>query len=139
MRPADRALAERVHATITASAPELAPQTWSGMPAYTNSDGEVVVAFKDSGKLNTRYSSLEFLDPANLDAGDIWPVFIRHPEVEPYGREEDRRASEGRGVLTAGRLASAQSATPARSQPNAGSSRSPIHVSQQVPESSPTD
>lgn len=74
MRPEDRALGERVHATITAAAPGLSPKTWYGMPAYANADGKVVVAFKDSGKFNTRYSSLEFQDPATLDEGDLWPV-----------------------------------------------------------------
>ncbi len=75
MRPEDRALGERVHATITATAPGLSPKTWYGMPAYANADGKVVVvAFKDSGKFNTRYSTLEFQDPAALDEGDMWPV-----------------------------------------------------------------
>jgi uncharacterized protein YdhG (YjbR/CyaY superfamily) len=74
MRPEDRALGERVHATITSTAPGLSPKTWYGMPAYVNADGKVVVAFKDSGKFNTRYSTLEFQDPARLDEGDIWPV-----------------------------------------------------------------
>ncbi len=74
MRPEDRALGERVHATITANAPGLSAKTWYGMPAYANADGKVVVAFKDSGKFNTRYSTLEFQDPAALDDGDMWPV-----------------------------------------------------------------
>ncbi|MHB8293786.1 MAG: iron chaperone [Acidimicrobiales bacterium] len=74
MRPEDRALGERVHATVTATAPGLSPKTWYGMPAYANADGKVVVAFKDSGKFNTRYSTLEFQDPAALDEGDMWPV-----------------------------------------------------------------
>ena len=74
MRPEDRALGERVHATITAAAPGLSPKTWYGMPAYANADGKVVVAFKDSGKFNTRYSTLEFQDPARLDDDDMWPV-----------------------------------------------------------------
>ena len=74
MAPEDRALAERVHVTVTATAPELSPKTWYGMPAYTDADGKVVVTFKNSGKFNQRYSSLEFQDSANLDDGDIWPV-----------------------------------------------------------------
>ncbi|MFT4164054.1 MAG: hypothetical protein QM650_02295 [Microlunatus sp.] len=74
MEPADRVLAERVHVTVTASAPELAPKTWYGMPAYANVNGKIVVAFKNSGKFNTRYSTLEFQDAARLDDGDIWPV-----------------------------------------------------------------
>jgi uncharacterized protein YdhG (YjbR/CyaY superfamily) len=74
MAPDDRALAERVHVTVTAAAPELSPKTWYGMPAYTNADGKIVVAFKNSGKFNTRYSTLEFQDAANLDDGEMWPV-----------------------------------------------------------------
>jgi uncharacterized protein YdhG (YjbR/CyaY superfamily) len=74
MAPEDRALAERVHVTVTAAAPELSPKTWYGMPAYTNADGKIVVAFKNSGKFNTRYSTLEFQDAANLDDGEMWPV-----------------------------------------------------------------
>ena len=74
MTPEDRALAERVHMTVTATAPDLSPRTWYGMPAYANADGKVVVAFKNAGKFNLRYSTLEFQDAANLDDGDMWPV-----------------------------------------------------------------
>jgi uncharacterized protein YdhG (YjbR/CyaY superfamily) len=74
MAPKDRALAERVHVTVTATAPELSPKTWYGMPAYTNADGKVVLFFQDSGKFNYRYSTLGFQDAANLDDGDMWPV-----------------------------------------------------------------
>jgi uncharacterized protein YdhG (YjbR/CyaY superfamily) len=70
----DRALAERVHMTVTAIAPQLSPKTWYGMPAYANEDGKVVVFFQDSGKFNYRYSTLGFQDAANLDDGDMWPV-----------------------------------------------------------------
>jgi uncharacterized protein YdhG (YjbR/CyaY superfamily) len=74
MAPDDRALAERVHAAITATAPGLAPKTWYGMPAYANADGKVVVFFQDSGKFGYRYSTLGFQEDANLDDGDLWPV-----------------------------------------------------------------
>jgi uncharacterized protein YdhG (YjbR/CyaY superfamily) len=74
MAPADRALAERVHVTITASAPELSPKTWYGMPAYANADGKIVVFFQNAGKFSYRYSTLGFQDTANLDDGDVWPV-----------------------------------------------------------------
>ena len=74
MTPEDRALAERVHVTVTAAAPELSPKTWYGMPAYTNADGKVVVFFQDAGKFSYRYSSLGFQDAAHLDDGDVWPV-----------------------------------------------------------------
>jgi uncharacterized protein YdhG (YjbR/CyaY superfamily) len=74
MAPDDRALAERVHVAVTATAPELSPKTWYGMPAYANADGKIVVFFQDSGKFNYRYSTLGFQDAANLDDGDLWPV-----------------------------------------------------------------
>jgi uncharacterized protein YdhG (YjbR/CyaY superfamily) len=74
MAPEDRALAERVHVTVTATAPQLSPKTWYGMPAYANADDKVVVFFQDSGKFSYRYSTLGFQDPANLDDGDLWPV-----------------------------------------------------------------
>ena len=74
MAPEDRALAERVHVTVTATAPELSPRTWYGMPAYANADGKVVVFFQDAGKFSYRYSTLGFQDAANLDDGDLWPV-----------------------------------------------------------------
>src|SRR5437868_9394772 len=74
MAPEDRALAERLHVTVTATAPELSPKTWYGMPAYANADGKVVLFFQDSGKFKYRYSTLGFQDQANLDDGDMWPV-----------------------------------------------------------------
>jgi uncharacterized protein YdhG (YjbR/CyaY superfamily) len=74
MAPADRALAERVHVTVTATAPDLSPKTWYGMPAYANADGKVVVFFQDAGKFKYRYSTLGFQESAALDDGDMWPV-----------------------------------------------------------------
>ena len=74
MAPQDRALAERVHVTVTATAPELSPKTWYGMPAYANADGKVVIFFQNAGKFSYRYSTLGFQDAANLDDGDIWPT-----------------------------------------------------------------
>ena len=74
MAPEDRALAERVHVTVTATAPDLLPKTWYGMPAYANADGKVVVFFQDAGKFNYRYSTLGFQDEASLDDGDMWPA-----------------------------------------------------------------
>ncbi|HZV25532.1 MAG TPA: hypothetical protein VFG00_04500 [Acidothermaceae bacterium] len=74
MAPNDRALAERVHVTVTANAPELSPKTWYGMPAYANADGKVVVFFQDAGKFKYRYSTLGFQEAATLDDGDLWPV-----------------------------------------------------------------
>ncbi|MGH3261921.1 MAG: iron chaperone [Trebonia sp.] len=74
MTPEDRAIAERVHATVSATAPELSPKTLYGMPAYANAQGKVVFAFKNSGKFGMRYSTLEFQDAAHLDDGELWPV-----------------------------------------------------------------
>jgi uncharacterized protein YdhG (YjbR/CyaY superfamily) len=74
MAPEDRVLAERVHVTVTAAAPDLSPKTWYGMPAYADAEGKVVVFFQDSGKFKYRYSTLGFQEAAHLDDGDIWPV-----------------------------------------------------------------
>ncbi len=74
MNPDDRALAERVHALVTSTAPHLSPKTWYGMPAYANEDGKVVVFFKDAGKFKSRYATLGFEEAANLDDGPMWPT-----------------------------------------------------------------
>src|SRR5919198_893642 len=68
----DRAMAERIHAIIKASAPGLSPRLWYGMPAYAK-DGNVVCFFQAAQKFKTRYSTLGFSDKANLDEGDMWP------------------------------------------------------------------
>ena len=68
------ALAERVHVTVTATAPELSPKTWYGMPAYANADGKVVVFFQDATKFKVRYSTHGFQEAANLGDDDMWPV-----------------------------------------------------------------
>jgi uncharacterized protein YdhG (YjbR/CyaY superfamily) len=70
----DRALAERLHALITVSAPALSPKTWYGMPAYANKDGQIVCFFQSAEKFKTRYATLGFSDKANLDNGALWPV-----------------------------------------------------------------
>ncbi len=88
MAPEDRALAERVHVTVTAAAPGLSPKTWYGMPAYANEDGKVVVFFQDSGKFNYRYSTLGFQDAANLDDGDVWPVAYALVEWSPLAEKK---------------------------------------------------
>jgi uncharacterized protein YdhG (YjbR/CyaY superfamily) len=74
MAPADRAIAERVHLAVTTAAPDLAPKTWYGMPAYANADGKIVLFFQDAGKFKYRYCTLGFQDAANLDDGDMWPA-----------------------------------------------------------------
>lgn len=73
MQDADRVLAERVHAVVTQTAPELAVKTWYGMPAYA-SDGKVVCFFKPAEKFKVRYATLGFSDQAALDDGDVWPT-----------------------------------------------------------------
>ena len=73
MTDEDRALAERVHAIVTETAPGLSPKTWYGMPAYTK-DGKVVCHFQSAQKFKTRYATLGFSDAADLDDGDMWPV-----------------------------------------------------------------
>jgi len=73
MQGSDRALAERVHAIVTASAPGLSPRTWYGMPAYAK-DGKVLVFFQPADKFKARYATLGFSDPAKLDDGNMWPT-----------------------------------------------------------------
>ena len=72
MAPEDRTLAERVHVTITSTAPDLQPRTWYGMPAYADAAGKVVMFFQDAGKFKYRYSTLGFQEAAHLDDGDMW-------------------------------------------------------------------
>jgi uncharacterized protein YdhG (YjbR/CyaY superfamily) len=72
MQEPDRALAERLHALIKASAPALSPRTWYGMPAYAK-DGNVVCFFQPAQKFKTRYATLGFSDKAHLDEGAMWP------------------------------------------------------------------
>jgi uncharacterized protein YdhG (YjbR/CyaY superfamily) len=74
MPEADRVLAERVHAIVTASAPDLTPKTWYGMPAYANADGNVVCFFQGAAKFDARYATLGFNDRAKLDDGAMWPT-----------------------------------------------------------------
>jgi uncharacterized protein YdhG (YjbR/CyaY superfamily) len=73
MPEADRAIAERLHALIKASAPALSPRTWYGMPAYAK-DGKVVCFFQSAQKFKTRYATFGFSDQANLDEGAMWPT-----------------------------------------------------------------
>ena len=73
MPEADRAMAERLHALIKASAPALSPRTWYGMPAYAK-DGDVICFFQPAQKFKSRYATLGFSDKANLDDGAMWPV-----------------------------------------------------------------
>ena len=76
----ERAMAERLHALIKASAPGLSPKTWYGMPAYAK-DGKVVCFFQSAQKFNTRYATLGFSDTANLDEGALWPTAFALKEL----------------------------------------------------------
>jgi len=80
MKGPDRAMAERLHAIITASAPELDPKTWYGMPAYAK-DGKVLCFFQSAEKFNARYATFGFSDEANLDDGGMWPTSFALKEL----------------------------------------------------------
>jgi uncharacterized protein YdhG (YjbR/CyaY superfamily) len=80
MKETDRALAKRIHAIVTASAPDLEPKTWYGMPAYAR-DGKVVCFFQSAEKFKARYSTLGFSDEANLDKGAMWPTSFALKEL----------------------------------------------------------
>ena len=77
----DRAMAERLHALITASAPDLAPKTWYGMPAYANTDGKIICFFQPAEKFKARYATFGFNDSAHLDDGAMWPVAFALKEL----------------------------------------------------------
>lgn len=68
----DRRKAERIHALVTAAAPQLSPRTWYGMPAYAGEDGKVVCYFRNASKFKTRYATFGFSDRANIDEGTMW-------------------------------------------------------------------
>jgi uncharacterized protein YdhG (YjbR/CyaY superfamily) len=85
MQGPDRAMAERLHEIVKASAPDLSPKTWYGMPAYAK-DGKVVCFFQSAEKFNTRYATFSFSDKANLDEGAMWPTSFALKELT--GAEE---------------------------------------------------
>jgi uncharacterized protein YdhG (YjbR/CyaY superfamily) len=80
MQPPDRVMAERLHAIIKASAPDLSPRTWYGMPAYAKGD-QIVCFFQPAEKFKTRYATLGFSDKANLDDGGLWPTAFALKEL----------------------------------------------------------
>src|SRR5919206_2253799 len=80
MQGQDRAMGERLHEIIKASAPVLSPKTWYGMPAYAK-DGKVICFFQSAHKFNSRYATLGFSDTANLDDGAMWPVTFALKEL----------------------------------------------------------
>ncbi|KIQ62803.1 hypothetical protein TR51_28175 [Kitasatospora griseola] len=87
----DRVLAERFHRIVTEVAPELAPKTWYGMPAYNNEDGKPVCFFQSAAKFKSRYATIGFSDHARLDDGDMWPVYYA---VADLGEAEAARIAE---------------------------------------------
>jgi uncharacterized protein YdhG (YjbR/CyaY superfamily) len=82
MAEPDRTMAERLHAVVKASAPELAPRTWYGMPAYAKDD-KVVCFFQSAQKFKSRYATFGFSDKANLDDGAMWPAAFALKELTP--------------------------------------------------------
>ena len=82
----DRAMAERLHALIKASAPALSPRTWYGMPAYAK-DGSVVCFFQSAQKFKSRYATFGFSDKANLDEGAMWPTSFALTELTAAAEE----------------------------------------------------
>ena len=80
MPETDRAMAERLHEIVKASAPELSPKTWYGMPAYAK-EGKVVCFFQSAEKFNARYATFGFSDKANLDEGAMWPTSFALKEL----------------------------------------------------------
>jgi uncharacterized protein YdhG (YjbR/CyaY superfamily) len=87
MPEADRAKAERLHAIVKDSAPDLTPRTWYGMPAYAK-DGKVVCFFQSAQKFKSRYATLGFSDKANLDDGAMWPTSFALKEL---GAAEEKK------------------------------------------------
>jgi uncharacterized protein YdhG (YjbR/CyaY superfamily) len=82
MKGSDRAMAKRIHAIVKASAPDLSPRTWYGMPAYAK-DGKVVCFFQSAAKFKSRYATFGFNDSANLDEGAMWPIAFALTELTP--------------------------------------------------------
>ena len=83
----DRGMAERLHTLIKASAPDLSPKTWYGMPAYAK-DGKVICFFQSAQKFKARYATLGFSDTANLDKGAMWPTSFALKELTPAEEEQ---------------------------------------------------
>ncbi len=90
MEEPDRSMAKQIHAIVKATAPELSPKTWYGMPAYAKGE-KVICFFQNAGKFKARYSTLGFSDKANLDEGSMWPVTFAIKRLSPA--EEARIAA----------------------------------------------
>jgi uncharacterized protein YdhG (YjbR/CyaY superfamily) len=100
MAEPDRAMAQRLHEIVEASAPALTPKTWYGMPAYADEEGKVVCFFQSAEKFGARYATLGFSDKANLDEGAMWPTSFALKELTAAEEGEDRGAREEGGGLS---------------------------------------
>ena len=87
MAPSDRAIAERLHALVKATAPSLSSKLWYGMPAYAK-NGKIVCFFQPAQKFKTRYATLGFSDQANLDDGAMWPTSYALKELTAAGEKK---------------------------------------------------
>lgn len=83
----DRAIGERLHPLIKASAPELVPKTWYGMPSYANKEGKVICFFRPAQRFNERYMQFGFSDLAKIDDGDMWPIAFTLKELNAATEE----------------------------------------------------
>ncbi|GLW58350.1 iron chaperone [Kitasatospora phosalacinea] len=91
MPEADRVLAQRFHEIVTETAPQLAPKTWYGMPAYNNADGKPVCFFQSAAKFKSRYALIGFSDNAKLDDGAMWPTYFA---IADLGEAEAARVAD---------------------------------------------
>lgn len=85
----DKIMAERIHALVTETAPELWPKTWYGMPAYAK-DGNVILFFQSAKRFESRYATFGFNDGAKLDDGDLWPTTFALANLTPAGEAKIR-------------------------------------------------
>ena len=83
MPKADRVMAARIHAIVKASAPDLSPRTWYGMPAYANKDSKIVCFFQSAAKFDSRYATFGFSDEANIDQGGMWATSWALTDLTP--------------------------------------------------------
>ena len=91
MKRSDQTMAKRIHELVKASAPDLSPKTWYGMPAYANKDGRVVCFFKPASQYKTRYATFGFEEAANIDEGAMWPTSFALRELT--ADDEERLAT----------------------------------------------
>ena len=88
MKEPDRSMAKRIHEIVKASAPELMPKTWYGMPAYANADGKVICFFQAASKFNVRYATFGFQPDAKLDDGNMWAASFALVKLTPTDEQK---------------------------------------------------